>query len=181
MSNITIRGIGITVTKGLEEAVYKAADSVQKLHDCNSDIYVRLKVDGKHESRKVEISTTCKGKAVRVERASDDMYASINDAFNVLERKLAKYHDKATERRRGGSIKFAADEPEMEIPSENEFEIVVRKAFAVKPMTAEDACMEMERLDHNFYVFISADSGETEVVYKRNDGKFGLITVERDA
>ena len=180
MSNITIRGIGVTVTPALETAVHKAADSVTRMHDCNSDIYVRLKVEGKH-NHKVEVATKCKGKDVRVERVSGDMYATINDAFKVLERKLAKYHDKATERRRGGSIKFAADEPEMEIPSENEFEIVARKAFAVKPMTAEDACMEMERLDHNFYVFISADSGETEVVYKRNDGKFGLITVERDA
>ncbi len=74
---------------------------------------------------------------------------------------------------------FLTDFTEEKEAHEDRFEIVRRKAFSTKPMSPEEAILEMNLLDHTFFVFQEAETGETQVVYKRHDGKYGLITTER--
>lgn len=178
MKNINIRGININVTPALEAAIEKAAATVMKMMDENTEVFVKMKVDGK-KRHKTEITTICKKKTLRVERETEDMYTSIADAFDVMERKMAKCTDKVVKRKHGAeSIKMAgvgAKEDDVD-----EIEIVVHKGFPAKPMTPEEACMEMEALDHDFFVFVNAESEGVEVVYKRNDGKYGLIALKTE-
>ena len=178
MENIFVRGIGITVTPALEAAVEKAASGIARMRDDGTTIFVKLKIDNKVR-HKAEVSATCKGKTLRVEKDSGDMYISIVEAFDVLEHKMAKYGDKVTRRRSDESIRVATPVADDALVEKSEFEIVTRKNFASKPMTPEEACLEMELLDHNFFLFINAYTDKQEVVYKRNDGKYGLITINK--
>jgi putative sigma-54 modulation protein len=178
MKNINIRGININVTPALESAIEKAASTILKMRDADSEVYVKLKVDGK-KRHKTEITTVCKKKTLRVERETEDMYTSIADAFDVMERKMAKCTDKVVKRKHGAeSIKMAG--VGVKNDDADEIEIVVHKGFPAKPMTPEEACAEMEALDHDFFVFVNAESEGVEVVYKRADGKYGLIALKSE-
>lgn len=178
MKNIQVKGINITVTPGLEAAIEKVASKVLKMKDENSEVFVKLKVDGR-KRHKTEITTVCKRKTLRVERETEDMYTSIADAFDVMERKMAKCSDMVVRRKHNGDNIKAANMQMNEEP-EDEIEIVVHKGFPAKPMTPEEACLEMEMLDHDFFVFVNSATENVEVVYKRNDGKFGLIALETE-
>ena len=78
----------------------------------------------------------------------------------------------------GGNFNQAFMESEDEVADTNEIRIVRTKRFGVKPMFPEDACMQMDLLGHNFFVFSNAETEEVNVVYKRKDGSFGLIEPE---
>lgn len=179
MENVNIRGIGITVSPAIRTAVEKASVGVAKIADKNSTIGVKLTVDRKLH-HKAEVTATCKGKTLRVEKTTEDMYKSITEAFKVMEHKIAKHNDKIVNRRYSNSVKTGGLAEGFDTKRTDEDEtcnIAVRKNFVVKPMTPEDACAEMELLDHSFFVFVNSETGNVEVVYKRRDDSYGLISV----
>ncbi|MEE0464767.1 MAG: sigma 54 modulation/S30EA ribosomal C-terminal domain-containing protein, partial [Lachnospiraceae bacterium] len=110
-----------------------------------------------------------------------DMYVSIELVEEVIERQLKKYKNKLIDKKRNAAD-FApeyVDEDE-EIFEEEEVKIIRAKKFGIKPMNAEEACVQMELLGHEFYVFLNSDTNEVNVVYKRRDGAYGLIEPELD-
>jgi putative sigma-54 modulation protein len=137
---------------------------------------VTFTVNGhKHNTQKVEVMLHLEGGTLRAEERTGDMYASLDDVADKLERKLRKLKEKLRRRfRRGGLPALALDtRPEQDMEP---FDIARVKRVSLKPVDLEDAILEMNLLDHNFHVFINSDTRSTEVVYRRFDGTYGLIT-----
>jgi putative sigma-54 modulation protein len=121
-----------------------------------------------------EATIWTKGPTLRAREATGDMKASIDQLVDKLERQVIRYRDKRRRRgqRENGSPQVAGTPV---IPDEPGPLIVKAKQFAVKPMTPEEAVLQLELVGHDFFVFQNADTGDLSVVYKRRDGNYGLI------
>jgi putative sigma-54 modulation protein len=127
----------------------------------------------------VEVTIPLTGVVLRAEDRSDDMYASMDAVVDKLERQIRKHKTKINRKfRQEGSLKTlfvegtSSDNTELE---NDEFEVVRTKRFTLKPMDVEEAILQMNMVGHNFFVFSNIDTRTVNVVYKRNDGKYGLI------
>ena len=122
---------------------------------------------------------TVKGHIIRSEQVSDDMYVSIDLVEEVIERQLRKYKNKLIARQQeGGNFQSEFFEAEQDTSNNDEIKIIRTKRFGIKPMFPEDACVQMELLGHNFFVFSNAETDEVNVVYKRKNNTYGLIEPE---
>jgi putative sigma-54 modulation protein len=121
-----------------------------------------------------EATVWTKGPVLRAKESSQDMKASIDQLVDKLERQVTRYRQK---RQRKGSRRdvVIAPEPPPGLPVEGDGMIVKTKQFPVKPMTPEEAVLQMELVGHDFFVFRNAESDEVNVVYRRRDGAYGLI------
>ncbi len=125
-------------------------------------------------NRKSRLLIPVKGSIIRAEESSNDMYVSIDLVEEIIERQLRKYKNKLIDKKQSAqsfSDLFISEEAE----PEDEIQIVKTKRFAMKPMDPEEACVQMELLGHNFYVFLNAETEEVNVVYKRKGLTYGLI------
>ena len=172
-----IIGKNIDVTPGLREAVESKLGKLERYFTPNTEIHVTLSVQKGHQ--KIEVTIPVKGGMVRSEQESSDMYVSIDLVEEVIERQLRKYKNKLVAREQeGGNFKQESFEEDDKIEDAGEIKIVRTKKFGFKPMYPEDACVQMELLGHDFYVFCNAESDEVNVVYRRKNGTFGLIEPE---
>lgn len=125
---------------------------------------------------KLEITVTNKGLLFRSEVSGENMYNNIDLALPKLEKQIVRNREKKLNSKKkkvvDESLEFLYEMPEIELP-----EIYKKKVFNIDPMLVEDAKYALERLDHNFYIFLNAESGKVNVLYRRNDGKYGLIEV----
>lgn len=172
-----ITGRNMVVTEGLREAVEEKLGKLDKFFASETEVHVTLSVQ--KEQQKIEVTIPVKGHIIRSEQESNDMYVSIELVEEVIERQLKKYKNKLIDKKRNVAD-FApeyVDEDE-EIFEEEEVKIIRAKKFGIKPMNAEEACVQMELLGHEFYVFLNSDTNEVNVVYKRRDGAYGLIEPE---
>jgi putative sigma-54 modulation protein len=119
-----------------------------------------------------EATVWTKGPVLRARESSPDMRASIDQLVDKLERQVKRYRDKRRRRNLHSPepVQAAPVEPEPAEPV-----IVKTKQFPVKPMSAEEAVLQLELVGHDFFVFQNADSGDVNVVYRRRDGNYGLI------
>ena len=172
-----ISGKNIDVTEGLKTAVYEKIGILERYFTPETEIHVTLSVE--KERQKIEVTIPMKGNIIRAEQVSTDMYVSIDLVEEVIERQLRKYKNKLIQQKQA-SINFnqAFVEDKDEDYEDEEINIIRTKRFAIKPMDAEEACIQMELLGHNFFVFRNADTEEVNVVYKRKGNTFGLIEPE---
>jgi len=174
---ITISGKNIDVTEGLKAAVNEKLGKLEKYFTPDTNVIVTLSVE--KERQKIEVTIPVKGNIIRSEQVSNDMYVSIDLVEEVIERQLRKYKNKLVAREQeGGNFKQEFFEEDDKIEDAGEIKIVRTKKFGFKPMYPEDACVQMELLGHDFYVFCNAESDEVNVVYRRKNGTFGLIEPE---
>lgn len=174
--NITVYGKNIQLTEALKAIATKKISRLDKFFYTNINAKVVLSVERKQQ--KVEITIPFNGRILRVEETSDDMYSSIDDAVEALEKQIRKHKTKLQDKMHANeSIKFENIEPLQDYELE-EFKIVKTKRFAIKPMNVEEAILQMDLLKHDFFVFINADTDEVNVVYKRKDANYGLIEPE---
>ena len=120
---------------------------------------------------------------LRAEETNDDMYAGIDLIVDKLERQIRKHKTKVNRKfREKGDVglTFANPVPESADFEDDELEVVRTKRFDLKPMDSEEAILQMNLLGHSFYVFTNADTNRTNVVYKRKDGRYGLIEAKSD-
>ena len=172
-----IIGKNIDVTTGLREAVESKLGKLERYFTPDTEIHVTLSVQ--KERQKIEVTIPVKGTIIRSEQVSDDMYVSIDLVEEVIERQLRKYKNKLVARHQeGGGFKKEFFDSENVVEDDNEIKIVRTKKFGFKPMYPEDACVQMELLGHDFYVFCNAETDEVNVVYRRKNGSFGLIEPE---
>lgn len=174
----TITGRNIDVTEGLRSAVENKLGKLEKYFDKDVDIIVTLSVE--KERQKIEVTIPVKGNIIRSEQTSSDMYVSIDLVEEVIERQLKKYKNKIIQSKQSASAAFTQDYIENDYEEDAEVKIVRSKRFGIKPMDPEEACIQMELLGHNFYVFSNAETGEVNVVYKRKGNTYGLIEPELD-
>ncbi len=173
----TITGRNIEVTQGLREAVEDKLGKLDRFFAPATEAVVRLSVQ--KDIQKIEVTIPVKGHIIRAEESSSDMYVSIDLVEEILERQLKKYKNKLIDKKQSAPS-FSEAFLQEDASAEEEIQIVKSKKFAVKPMDPEEACVQMELLGHNFYVFLNADTEEVNVVYKRKGGTYGLIEPESD-
>ena len=184
---VTVKGRNISVTEALERYAFEKVERISKFFDDEHSVS-RAEVELIHErnpsiaeSEVVEATLFINGAVLKAREASEDMYASIDRMSDKLERQVKRYRGRQIDRWHG-QLKNHAPEPETAVPEEEEeieAKIVRTKQFQMKPMSAEEAVLQMELLDHDFFVFTSADTGDINVVYRRRDGDYGLIEPAR--
>lgn len=173
--NIIIGGKNIEVTEGLRSAVTEKLGKLEKYFTPDTDVNVTLSVE--KERQKIEVTIPVKGSLIRSEQVSNDMYVSIDLVEEVIERQLRKYKNKIIDKKQEAS-NFQKAYIENDYLEDEDIRIIRTKKFGIKPMFPEDACVQMELLGHNFFVFRNAESGEVNVVYKRKGDTYGLIEPE---
>lgn len=175
--NFIISGRNIDVTPGLRDAIISKLGKLERYFTPDTEIIVTLSVE--KERQKIEVTIPVKGDIIRSEQVSTDMYVSIDLVEEVIERQLRKYKNKLIARHQeGGSFNQSFFEEEDAYEGDSDIRIVRTKKFGIKPMFPEDACVQMELLGHDFFVFSNAETDEVNVVYKRKNGTFGLIEPE---
>ncbi len=167
-----ISGKNIDVTEGLKAAVQDKLGKLERYFTPETEVHVTLSVE--KERQKIEITIPMKGNIVRAEQVSDDMYVSIDLVEEIIERQLRKYKNKIVDQQQS-AVSLSKAFVEEDIEDDEEIKIIRSKRFAMKPMEAEEACLQMELLGHSFYVFRNASTDEVNVVYKRKDGKYAVI------
>lgn len=172
---IIISGKNIDVTAGLRNAVESKLGKLEKYFIADTEVFVTLSVE--RDRQKIEVTIPVKGNIIRSEQTSNDMYVSIDLVEEIIERQLKKYKNKLiAQHQSGGSFQPAYMENDYE--EEEEVKIVRTKKFDIKPMYPEDACVQMELLGHNFFVFCNAETDQVNVVYKRKGNTYGIIEPE---
>ncbi len=167
-----ISGKNIDVTEGLKGAIHEKIGKLEKYFTPGTEVNVTLSVE--KERQKIEVTIPVKGNIIRSEQVSNDMYVSIDLVEEVIERQLKKYKNKLISQKQAASF-FKQEFMEKEYPDDNAVNIVRTKKFDIKPMYPEDACVQMELLGHNFYVFFNAETEQVNVVYKRKGNTYGII------
>ena len=163
-----IRGKNIDVTPALKETIEHKLGKLERYFTPETEIHVTLSVE--REEQKIEVTIPLKGNIIRSEQSSNDMYVSIDLVEEIIERQLRKYKNKLVEKHQAGvdfSKSFVEDHDHDSVEDDS-----------IKPMFPEDACIQMELLGHNFYVFTNAETDEVNVVYKRKNNTYGLIEPE---
>ena len=177
MLKYNVRGENIEVTDALRSYVEKRLNKLEKYFELNQDViaHVNLRVY-RDRSAKVEVTIPLPYLVLRAEETTDDMYRSIDFVSEKLERQIRKYKTRVNRKSREKGLQdFFVEQPEEEEKKPSEFDIVRNKRVSLKPMDPEEAILQMDMLEHDFFVFEDAETNGTSVVYRRNDGRYGLI------
>lgn len=170
-----IVGKNIEVTEGLRSAVEDKIGKLEKYFTEDTEAHVTLSVE--KDRQKIEVTIPMKGNIIRSEQVSSDMYVSIDLVEEIIERQLKKYKNKLIDKKQASSF-FKQEFMDKEYMDDEEVQIIRTKKFDIKPMYPEDACVQMELLGHNFFVFCNAETDQVNVVYKRKGNTYGLIEPE---
>jgi len=176
--NYHIRGENIEVTPAIRQYAEKKISRLERYFNeaPNANVHVNLKVY-QDKTSKVEVTIPLPELVLRAEERNQDMYAAIDLIVDKLERQIRKHKTKVNRKlREQGSTKelFSVNE-EPNAEEESELQIVRTKQFSLKPMDSEEAVLQMNLLGHNFFIYTDADTNATNIVYRRKDGKYGLI------
>lgn len=174
-----IRGQNIQVTEALRDHVEKKLSRLERYFEAppTSEVHVTLSVVKGLQT--IEVTIPLAGLMLRAEEKHADMYASVDLVVDKLERQIRKAKTKANRKvRQQGGIKDLFRLDANATPSHEEdddFELVRTKRFTLKPMDVEEAILQMNLVGHDFFVFANMDTSQVNVVYKREDGRYGLI------
>ncbi len=174
--NFNITGRNVNVTDGLRHMVDKKLGKLEKFFKPETICNVTLSTQ--RDQAKIEVTIPVKDGIIRAEESSPDMYQSIDLVEDVIERQIRKYRTRLIDRKQ--SIQSFSEEflEETDDTEESEIQIVKTKHFDLKPMTPEEACLQMELIGHSFFVFRDGETGTVSVVYKRKGNTYGLIESE---
>ena len=178
MLKFNIRGENVDLTDAIRDYVEKRISKINKFLEDNVDAtaHVNLKVY-KNKTFKVEVTIPLPYLTLRAEETSNDMYASIDLVTDKLERQIRKYKTKVNRKSREKGLKNLEFVPGDDGAEDDTLKIVRTKEISLKPMDSEEAVLQMDMLGHDFFIFQDADTNGTSVVYRRNDGRYGLIEI----
>jgi len=169
--NIIVTGRHIEVTPALKGYAEKKVARFDRYLSNISEAVVTISVE--KYRHKVEVLLKANGVLIQAEGITGDVYSSIDEVAEKLERQIKKYKEKLVAHRKPEG-KAAPMSEEAPLPAEVG-RIIKNKRFELKPMSPDEAAMQMELLDKDFFVFTNDNSGEINVIYRRRDGNFGLI------
>lgn len=172
----TITGRKLELTKDLKSYIEKKFSKLDKFFDDDADARITMSVE--KDRQKAEATIYSKNMIYRVEEITSDMYNTIDRVVSAVERQIRKHKTRLEKRLREGSLVNGSFDVAEHIVEEKEFNIVKTKRFETKPMSTEEAILQMNLLGHEFFVFDNDTSGETNIVYKRKDKDYGLIEVK---
>ena len=175
---ISITGKNLEISDYLSELVNKKVGKLERYFPQDTEVFVTLSVEKNRHI--VEVTIPYEGGVIRGEEITGDMYASIDNVLDKLEKQIIRHRTRLEKCLRVGAVReietrFGAelDEADEEGPK-----IVRVKRFAIKPMSEEEAMLQIEMVGHSFYVFLNSDTNRMNVLYKRKDGNYGLIEPE---
>ena len=172
-----ISGKNIEVTEGIKAAIEEKLGRLDKYLVDDTIVNVTLSVQKGRQ--KIEVTIPMKGHIIRAEEGSEDMYVSIDLVVDVIERQIRRYKKKLIDKKQAAiAFSQAFIEDEEDTAYEDDIQIVKTKKFAMKPVNPEEACLQMEMLGHNFFVFLNSETEQVNVVYKRKGNTYGLIEPE---
>ena len=148
--NLVISGKNLDITEGLRSAVEEKIAKLERYFTDSTEVHVTLSTEKNRQ--KIEITIPMKGSIIRAEEVSSDMYVSIDLVEEVIERQLRKYKNKLIDKEQNAAH-LNQEFIDEETYEDEEIEIIRSKKFAMKPMDPEEACVQMELLGHNFFVF----------------------------
>lgn len=173
--NVTITGKNFNTYQHLEDTIEKKLDKLSKYF--SEDIDARVVLSPEKNKQKIEVNINAKGARFRTEQVADDVYEGLDKAIDKLSRQMSKskgklqkkYHDNK-------SIRFEEiPAPAEPVHEDDEPRVVRTKKIDLVPMTPEDAALEMEMSEHDFYVFLDEATNNVNVVYKRKDSHYGVL------
>lgn len=126
----------------------------------------------------IEVTLSSGGTIYRAEERTDDLYSAIDKIVSVIERQIRKNKTRLEKRLRDNAFDPSNFEPDTATEEETEFNVIRTKQLALKPMSTEEAILQMNLLGHSFFLFKNDRTEQTNLVYIRNDGNYGLIEVE---
>lgn len=173
---IDVTARNLEITDDLREHLTKKLGKIGKYFD--KGVVAQAVLSSERDRQIVEITLPLDGMVVRGEESTDDIYASVNLAVDKIERQVMKYRARFQERKREGRALARSLPPEPAPEGELEPRLVKVKRFNIKPMTVDEAIMQMNLLGHDFFVFMSSETEQVNVLYRRKDGNYGLIEPE---
>ena len=174
---IILSGKNLEITEALREQAYKKVQKLSRYFNEDTEAQVTMTVENYRHI--VEVTIPFNGVVIRAEESTDDMYTSIDKVLDKLERQIHKHRTKLERKMKSGAFKYERPIFSSEINVYEEMPKVVKtKRFAIKPMSVEEAILQMDLLGHDFFVFTNAATDEVNVLYARKDGNYGLIEPE---
>lgn len=170
---ISIIGKNIEVSDYLHDLITKKVGKLDKYFTEDTEAHVTLAVERNRHI--VEVTIPCGGGIIRGEETSGDMYASVDNVIAKLEKQIVRHRTKLEKNLRAGAFKTPEPEYGESEDDEEPPKVVKIKHFDIKPMTVDEAMLQLELLGHSFYMFTNGDTGVINVLYKRKDGNYGLI------
>ncbi len=176
----TVTGKNMPITPGITDRITKKTNRMERYLKPDTEMFVRLSKE-RSSRRTAEITVPFEGVILRAEAsAEDNLYLAIDQALAKLEKQIHRHRTKLEKRLREDAFKS----PEMEFiedaatGAQEERQVVRVKQFPVRPMSVEDATLQMELLGHAFFVFVNIETERTNVLYLRKDGNLGLLEPE---
>lgn len=174
--NITVKGKNVELTEALQEYARKKVDKLSRHFQNLNDAVITLGVQRNWQT--VEVTLEGDGVVFRGQERTNDMYASVDQVAEKLDRQIRRLKGKLIDRVHPDEAHIGQAST-IEPPEPEETGQIVRtKRFTLKPMTPEEAAMQMESLNHDFFIFANSDTDLINVIYKRHDGNYGLIEPE---
>ncbi len=173
---ISITGKNLEISDYLRDLVEKKVAKLDRYFPQDTEAQVTLSVEKNRHI--VEVTIPIDGGVIRGEEVTGDMYASIDNVLDKLEKQILRHRTRLEKSLRSGAFRY--DAPLFggsyeELDEEDGPRIVRVKRFNIKPMSEEEAMLQIEMVGHSFYVFINSDTEQINVLYKRKDGNYGLI------
>lgn len=174
--NIKVTGKNIEVTDAIRSYITDKADRLEKFEGSNTELNVVCKVE--REDQIAEMQLSHNGEFIKIEEKNDDLYAAIDLAFDRLERQMRKSKEKSADRiKTQGFDEKAARRLNLPQVSKNG-EVTITRGYSMKPLTLEDAKLELSASSAMFLTYVDFDTKEIHVLYKRVDGDFGIVVPE---
>lgn len=171
-----IRGDKLTVTKSIKDYIEEKLDRLNKYYDNYSDLDCKVVIRSKNNLQTIEVTIPLNKLILRAEVSEKDLYAAIDLVVDKLEGQIRKNKTRLKKRyEKVETPEFVLDFDDSE---DEEMEIVKRKDIDSKPMNEEEAILQMNLLNHDFFVFKNVDEECVSVIYKRKDNKYGIINVK---
>ena len=177
---ITTQGNGIKIGERLTKRITDKISKFNKYFGDEGTMNVRIRPEGKKVV--VELTLKADGKIYRAESIDEEILNAVDKTVDKLESQIRKQKTKFLKKKKDypGIVNFLEDDGGADFAFEDEPEdkITKRKQFALRPMTTEDAILQLEMLGHDFYVYLDSDTNAVCIIYKRNDGGYGLLEPE---
>ena len=176
---LKIRGDKIKITKSMKDYIEDKLSKLDKYLEKSNDVSANVMVKVRGHEQKVEITIPLKSFILRSEETQEDFYAAVDKTIDKLERQIRKNKTRLMTKHEKAGFDFNFESIDIDKKEEkDQKKVVKRKAIEIKPMSEEEAILQMELLGHEFFMYKDSETMEVAVVYKRKDGNYGVLESE---
>lgn len=175
---MSIRGKNLAVTEAIEDKINKQLSKLDKYFIVSDNVEAKVLIRTYPYGQKIEVTIPTEYVLLRAEVVDEDLYNAVDEVIEKLEGQIRKYKTKLSRKTKDHKLAFNVATMEKFNDEEDEDHLVKTKIITPKPMALEEAIMQMELLDHSFFVYRDTETDQVSVVYRRHDGDYGLIETE---